>query len=981
MNKAFKILWNDARRSYIVSDETTRSHGKPAKAMVAAVAVALAGFSGIASAAEVDIKQGFDQVVIGADDTSTVTSHINGNFSENYADASVTVDGGELTVNGGINSGKVVIGSGTVNVTGTDSPLAGFVPKANGTLGGYDTFQMTGGTVNLNNGRIWSGSAARESLGYKDMVLSGGTINMTNGGIQGTAIADEGNTVVLKGTTINVDAGANNVINGKHIEMSAGAINVDKGSTLQITTLARENADVAEMTEQTGGNFHMTGGALNVEGYLRLQHGVFDRGEINVKGGQIVQLGNSVKDNPFEEIPYSSEWSSITLNNAKVTVEGASAGIATGGLYINGGSIVLKGTQDSNGTASMPKSKNHIGGYDEVVMTGGSLDMTNGRLWIGSAGGKTYGYNDMILSGGTISMQDSQITGMAYADEEGGAYGNTIKFNGTNVTVKGTENVINSSAVELNAGSIVLEEGAKLQVSNLLSKDYTTVNGTFTINGGLLDASAGALDIQSTKTVITGGEVVVNDLVVSGQEPAAGVATLAVNDLMLRTGNARAGQVSTLGSDIVVTGGKVRVLGDLTVEDGGSLSLTTKDAQLEGNGGTFTVADGGTYNFYTASVGQSIATGFETISIAETATIGSNDAMIGGITVDANGKVTNVVVNDAAEALGLEGDAAQLLNAIYGAGANTAAGVDIALIVDAMQDVNETNVGLVSQTVREASAIANTAYVQTGTLDAMLLGNQAIYNNVDYTTKAWAEATAMSDEINDTEIDLGGVALGAQYAGGDWVVGLTANVGTGDTDNTKSVIGAESDFDYYGFALYGAKAFGNFNVTGTVGYTVGDHEVSVRTGKEDVDTDAINVGVRVDYKADLNGLIVKPYVGVDYVRLTTDSYGALADETEQDIVMFPVGVNVSKTFATSGGWTVAPALDLSWVPATGDTDAETDVFGVTSKTTVWGDNVVNARLGVRATNGSFSIGADVIGGTGDEDRSFFGGQVRADYRF
>lgn len=111
MNKAFKILWNDARRSYIVSDETTRSHGKPAKAMVAAVAVALAGFSGIASAAEVDIAQGFDQVVIGADDTSTVTSHITGNFSENYADASVTVDGGTLTVNAGVDAGKVTINS------------------------------------------------------------------------------------------------------------------------------------------------------------------------------------------------------------------------------------------------------------------------------------------------------------------------------------------------------------------------------------------------------------------------------------------------------------------------------------------------------------------------------------------------------------------------------------------------------------------------------------------------------------------------------------------------------------------------------------------------------------------------------------------------------------------------------------------------------------------------------------------------------
>lgn len=960
MNKAFKILWNDSRRSYIVSDETTRSHGKPAKAMVAAVSIALAGFASVASAAQVDVAQGFNQVVIGADDTATVHSYITGDFSENYADASVTVDGGTLTVeNGGVDSGAVVIKSGTVYVRGSDSPLAGFVPKANATLGGYDTFEMTGGRIDMVNGRIWSGSAASETLGYKDMVLSGGEIHLNNAGIQGSAIGDQGNTIVLSGTSVFADEGTDNVINAKQINVVDDSVEimVKANATMQISNLGRENRDTAAMAVQSGGNFHMTAGTLGVlaGATLRLQHGVFDGGDLIVDGGQLTQLSTD-----SEKIPYSAEWSSVTLNNAGVIVSGTSAGIGTGGLYINGGTIVLAGTETSNGTGFMPKSSNHIGGYDEVVMTSGSLDMNNGRLWIGSTDDVVF--NDMLLSGGTISMQGSQITGMAYADEEGGAYGNTIKFNGTNVTVKGTENVINSSAVELNAGSIVLEEGATLQVSNLLSKEYTTVNGTLTVNGGLLDASKGKVEVQSTATIINGGYVVVNDLLVGDTK-------------------SRAGLMSVLGDDITINGGTVEVVGDLIVGGTGSLSLTSADAHLFGNGGEFTVEADGQYNFYTVAVGESIAEGFSSITVQEGAEIGSTDAMIEAVTVDANGKVTNVVVNDAAEVLGLEGDAAQLLNAIYSAGANTATGVDVALIVDAMQDVNETNVGLVSQTVREASAIANTAYVQTGTLDAMLLGNQAIYNNVDYTTKAWAEATAMSDEINDTEIDLGGVALGAQYASGDWVVGLTANVGTGDTDNTKSVIGAESDFDYYGFALYGAKAFGNFNVTGTVGYTVGDHEVSVRTGKEDVDTDAINVGVRVDYKADLNGLIVKPYVGVDYVHLTTDSYGALADKTKQDIVMFPVGVNVTKNFATSGGWTVAPALDLSWVPATGDTDAETDVFGVTSKTTVWGDNVVNARLGVRATNGSFSIGADVIGGTGDEDRSFFGGQIRADYRF
>ena len=31
MNKAFKVLWNDVRGSYVVSSENHLSHGKPAR--------------------------------------------------------------------------------------------------------------------------------------------------------------------------------------------------------------------------------------------------------------------------------------------------------------------------------------------------------------------------------------------------------------------------------------------------------------------------------------------------------------------------------------------------------------------------------------------------------------------------------------------------------------------------------------------------------------------------------------------------------------------------------------------------------------------------------------------------------------------------------------------------------------------------------------------------------------------------------------
>ncbi len=51
MNKAFKVLWNDARRSFVVSSETQRSHGKPKKITKTLLATALAGLMAVGSSA------------------------------------------------------------------------------------------------------------------------------------------------------------------------------------------------------------------------------------------------------------------------------------------------------------------------------------------------------------------------------------------------------------------------------------------------------------------------------------------------------------------------------------------------------------------------------------------------------------------------------------------------------------------------------------------------------------------------------------------------------------------------------------------------------------------------------------------------------------------------------------------------------------------------------------------------------------------
>ena len=54
MNRTFKTIWNEARRCFIVANETQKSHGKPSKSAVALAVVATALFSTVASAAYVE---------------------------------------------------------------------------------------------------------------------------------------------------------------------------------------------------------------------------------------------------------------------------------------------------------------------------------------------------------------------------------------------------------------------------------------------------------------------------------------------------------------------------------------------------------------------------------------------------------------------------------------------------------------------------------------------------------------------------------------------------------------------------------------------------------------------------------------------------------------------------------------------------------------------------------------------------------------
>ena len=176
MNKTFKTIWNEARRSYIVTNEAQRTHGKPSKSAVAlAVAAAAALVAGTASAAYVEqgklgstgswesdeyfVEYTYqDQQKIGHG-----LKHINAStaYAEGYTGKGVligVVDSGALLSHTDLSGGRIfgVTASGTYSKDGTRYPFAyiGQTGQADNRFGGYtkgESFTVGGDWIQGHN--------------------------------------------------------------------------------------------------------------------------------------------------------------------------------------------------------------------------------------------------------------------------------------------------------------------------------------------------------------------------------------------------------------------------------------------------------------------------------------------------------------------------------------------------------------------------------------------------------------------------------------------------------------------------------------------------------------------------------------------------------------------------------------------------------------------------------------------------------------
>ena len=243
-----------------------------------------------------------------------------------------------------------------------------------------------------------------------------------------------------------------------------------------------------------------------------------------------------------------------------------------------------------------------------------------------------------------------------------------------------------------------------------------------------------------------------------------------------------------------------------------------------------------------------------------------------------------------------------------------------------------------------------------------------------------------------SDVDLSGVAFGADTVNGNMRFGAVFNIGSGDAEGKGNGNGLKDEFDYYGFGIYSAMGFGNFALVGDASMTVISHDVEGHGLKGKADTTAVTMGVTGQYSIATPVVDVTPHLGARFIRLNTDSYdlmsadGVLAttDFDVQNVFSVPLGVTLSKGFA-AGGWTLAPSADLTVAFNTGDTEAKskttfTGVPSIDLTTEVLDEVTYGVSLGLGAQYGAFGTSFG-INYTGSSNTDSFGVNAQARYMF
>ena len=905
-----------------------------------------------------------------------------------FTEGTVNLYGGALQVAGEAFTGKVELAQGTTTNINGDYTFEQVNNAGTTTVGGTltvtDSFTAGKFTVENNGTLVLTSKAAGLKIAVgtatnNNQLINNGTITFTDAAGEFAsldkvaavkdAIAPSGNGLIVFGDKVTIKAEEVNKV------LKDGKVKASDVANLAGVELEQfKDATVTGVDAALSGSF----------------------GKVELAAGQTaLTVESGLKLNGTGDLVTVTKDKTVTLQgvnigeSGKLTTTGAGAVVGAiagnggkfGALNVAAGDLTVKGAAALQNLTVAADSALVMGKAAETATAVGDLEVKDYALVLGT------------LTAGKVTLGEADVFGTLTAD----------KLDATDVVLVGSDE-------EDVAGKLVVNE----LVSGTVFADPAWKDG---LGLSLNDASQVAIgSIGANSTVIAGqGSLVAigtTDLDVAAKAvAAAGHAVLGPNEGQMRSaiyvdggktydeatdttsyekinGNVIASgwneakfedaeTNNQVPANVQVLENNLMVVDMNTIDKTGANAVFVKDVT---NNGTIYLAD--------AEFGDKVMFTEADYTQGTTGAITFNgDRLMSAALKD---KVHTIAFDDAKVASyeGLE--TLPLVTAMYEGKAQNGASTSAKFNNWLMSSGNGLDREEVIAIGNDAAKLGATSAVASVTMDAISAFNDSVAARTNVLAQRAEGVTVWADvmgghyeakELMDGQgykSDVYGGVLGVDSVVSGYTLGAAFTVATADTDSTNTLAVSSTDSDFVGFSVYGAKAFGQFNLAADLGYMKGSNDVSVNAyniGDFSADTDAFTLGLRGDVLVDAGSFKVVPHAGLRFTHLTTDDFES-AYTTKIDsmnIFQMPVGVTVTGN-VEAAGWNVAPLLDLSVVPAFGDTDADMTlgINGVAAtsalSTQVIDSNLFQMKLGVSAQKDAFTFGLNYKLGAGSDNR-------------
>ena len=929
----------------------------------------------------INVKSGYNVGIFG----SGLAAGSAASIGEDTLNAVSTVGSSTITLSGGETIG--VMGGGISYFTGTSEPNTGIGAQATtgtvtiGVTGDASVDGVVGGGLAIDDtnpldadGNPVTTKNAYSEVGTVTIVADSGTINkLSFSAFAGQENKKPNNTnatrpefrdhvdalayAMEKQSAAIVGGGLASGMRDENAETGGahvGEVNIILGHTSEEVQEGVEG-DIIVGDEVNRANIF--GGGIAANG----AHSSVGTVNITVRGNAVINgdiyAGGIAQDGDYQGNPEDYEKSLSTVENATITIAGGTVNgnIYAGGIVSSAGDTEEKLSESKVGTAT---------------------------IILGDAGGEEGAFQGQLIDGTGADEANLTFAGPKYAFKDG----QTVKDFDTITAYKDVSGLKydfgEQQATKVIGGGIVeFTSLANASVKELGIGDAETV-GAATLTS---DVTEGLLDL--TMKVENGFLALNSDAETAGKVWSSVPQSKAIAYV---TGTVNLEQNKLLvGSDVPT--------GDIGLYVGSDGLLVADAAGSTIVSGSTNFADGSLIHFVNVDEGQTVTIGSE----GQNPTAGTSVDNV-FFKVAQNGNQYSFTQREDGE-MGEVGLGDSDLGFLSDLKNHDNPGADF--ISDFLDQSNTgVNNGNRGQQINAAMNLATAAGVQTAAIDGTMVGIEAankrasIINNFVNGGVLFAEVSGKHSEVGggsgfgEIEYDLGGLVVGGEYTTNDWTFGALANLGTGSVDGKGDNSKVENDVDYYGLQAYVGKRFGQFNLVGQVGYLMSENDIShsmIGSNKADVDADVWTIGVRGEVRFDVteNSRVV-PYVGVNYLRVSTDGYrtsqGVKVDDIDQNLWTTPIGVKYAGDLKTASGWVWTPSVDVAYIPAFGDdeVDATTDVGAIGHTTMdVWSNSVGRMKLGITANKGNFGFGLEAGAAAGSDDLTEYFGQLRVDYRF